>query len=162
MYLQIVFKKHKNKSNTLSCTRKDGSQTWSKIHPGIAIHDLIHYAVETTLDFQNAFYGLLAQGYNIEDFALPRAERPVALLPKNLPFEALYTEFVVGLFQMETLSNKPYLDFNGLLKDVYTEKGLEGFRPLKDEQLHDIRLKIKTLNQSWKETAYGKALVLEF
>ena len=101
MYLQITFKKHQNKPNTLSCTRQDGSKTWSKIHPGLAIHDLIHYAVETTLDFQNAFYGLLAQGFNIEDFSLPRAERPVELLPKNLPSEALYTEFLVGLFQME-------------------------------------------------------------
>jgi len=162
MRLQIAFKKHQNKPNTLSCTRKDGSQTWSKIHPGLAIHDLIHYAVETTLDFQNAFYGLLAQGYNIEDFALPRAERPIALLPKNLPFEAFYTEFVVGLFQMETLSGEPYPDFNGLLKAIYAEKKLEGFRPLSEKQIQVIRLKIKMLNQSWKKTAFNEALILAF
>ena len=84
------------------------------------------------------------------------------MLPKNLPFEALYTEFVVGLFQMEMLSGELYPDFNDLLKTVYTEKGLEGFRPLSEEQIHDIRLKIKTLNQSWKGTTYGEALILEF
>lgn len=162
MCLVITFKKHLNKLDTLSCTRKDGSQTWSKIHPGLAIHDLIHYAVETTLGFQNAFYGLLAQGYNIEDFALPRGERPIALLPKNLPFEAIYTEFVVGLFQMETLSSEPYADFNGLLRAAYIEKRLKGFRSLSEEQIHNIRLKIKTLNQSWQEKTYDEALVLEF
>jgi len=162
MHLVITVKKHQNKPNTLSCTRQDGSKTWSKIHPGLAIHDLIHYAVETTLGFQNAFYGLVAQGYNIEDFALPRVERPIPLLPKNLPFEAIYTEFLVGLFQVETLSCEPYVDFNRVLKDVYAEKGLEGFRPLSKKQINDIRLKIKTLNQSWKETHFDEALVLEF
>ena len=162
MYLQIIFKKHQNKPNTLSCTRKDGSETWSKIHPGLAIHDLIHYVVETSLGFHNAFYGLLAQGYNIEDFDLPRIERPSALLPKNLPFEAIYTEFLVGLFQMELLNDEYYPNFNGLLKDIYEEKDLKGFRPLAPEQITNIRLKIKELNQSWKTISYGEALILDF
>lgn len=162
MSLQITFQKHKNKPNTLSCTRQDGSFTWSKIHPGLAIHDLIHYAVETTLGFQKAFFGLLVQGYNIEDFALPRTERPIELLPKNLPFEALYTEFLVGLFQMETLSGEPYPDFNQVLKEVYEEKKLEGFRPLSAEDIISIRQNIKTLDQLWKAIPDGESLILEF
>ncbi len=81
--MKIQFKKGKDKS-TLHCIRKDGTATWSTIYQGMEIHDLAHFAVETELGFKKAFYGLLASGYAIQDFALPRAKRPKSLLPENL------------------------------------------------------------------------------
>ena len=32
------------------------------------LHDLIHYVVETTLGYREAFFGLLAAGWDIQDF----------------------------------------------------------------------------------------------
>ena len=69
--MKIQFKKENHKPSILTCTRTDGSTTWVKMYPGFEAHDLGHYAVETVLKFENAFYGMIAKGSNIEDFEMP-------------------------------------------------------------------------------------------
>jgi hypothetical protein len=66
--LTITLKKMLTKPSILSSTRNDGSTTWSKLHRGLETHDLAHYAVESTLRFSKAFYGIINEGYNISDF----------------------------------------------------------------------------------------------
>ena len=66
--LTITLKKMLTKPSILSITRNDGSTTWSKLHRGLETHDLAHYAVESTLRFSKAFYGIINEGYNISDF----------------------------------------------------------------------------------------------
>ncbi|MEO0573450.1 MAG: hypothetical protein AAF039_17240 [Bacteroidota bacterium] len=95
--MEIQFKKLINKPSTLTCVRIDGPTTWIKLYPGIEAHDLAHYAVETALEFQDAFYGMVAKGSNMEDFELPRDIRPETVLPQNLSEEALITEHLVNL-----------------------------------------------------------------
>ena len=60
--LVIRIKKKTDGSAALSCTRADGSVTWQrqdgKLGLFFPLHDLTHYAVETTLGFSRAFYGL--------------------------------------------------------------------------------------------------------
>lgn len=57
-------------------------------------HDLTHFAVETTLGFRRGFYGLLADGWEIADFAAPWPRGPV-------PDEATVVEVLVGCFDAE-------------------------------------------------------------
>jgi len=65
----IRLSKGKNdKSGTLTCLRDDGSSTWQKSSDYFAYHDLIHYAVETTLGFRDAFLGLVAKGKGLDEF----------------------------------------------------------------------------------------------
>jgi hypothetical protein len=96
--LIIRIKRHAGGAVSLTCTRADGSSTWqrfegptARVFPG---HDLTHYAVETTLGFRGGFYGLLADGWNIQDFAAPwpRGE---------IPPEAREVELIVGFFESE-------------------------------------------------------------
>ncbi len=92
----IRFKKSPpNKPHALSCIRSDGSTTWTRLRVPVQ-HDLIHYVVETTLGLRDSFYGLLARGVNITDFEKPKAERTF-----DLTDEAVHTEYIVSLFQME-------------------------------------------------------------
>lgn len=55
----------------LRCVRADGSATWQKQESRhaafFALHDLTHFAVESTLGFQRGFFGLIAQGWEIEE-----------------------------------------------------------------------------------------------
>lgn len=55
----------------LNCIRADGTVTWQTQDgpPGLFFpyHDLTHYAVEIVLGFRHAFYGLLADGWTIDD-----------------------------------------------------------------------------------------------
>jgi hypothetical protein len=81
-------------------------------------HDLCHFAVEITLQFKNGFYGLIDRGFNISDFELPRNERPLELIPANLPLEAQQTEFIVNLLQTELWNTGINPDFLILLKDI--------------------------------------------
>jgi hypothetical protein len=54
----------------LSCVRDDASVAVQRSGHGgfFAMHDLLHYAVETTLGFEQAFFGLMAAGWSFETF----------------------------------------------------------------------------------------------
>jgi hypothetical protein len=75
----IQLKKGRDGPATLACVRADGSRTWGKEHPFFPLHDLTHCAVESVLGFDQAFFGLIATGWNIDDFAKPGASARRAL-----------------------------------------------------------------------------------
>ena len=99
--LTIRFKRHRDGTASLTCLRADGTSTWQRQQGSLGLvfppHDLTHYVVETTLGYRNGFYGLIAQGWNIEDFAKP--------WPKGtIPVEAQEVELIVGFFDTERRS----------------------------------------------------------
>ena len=75
----------------LKCIRADGTTTWQKQSERHAaffsLHDLTHFAVETTLGLKRAFFGLIAEGWDIEDTTGKGARGP-------LPAEAIEVERV--------------------------------------------------------------------
>jgi hypothetical protein len=93
--LVIRIKKGRDGPDSLACVRPDGSATWHRIHPFFPLHDLCHLAVETVLELRQSFYGLIAQGWNLEDFSAPKDTR------KPFPPESVPTESVVMFFQQE-------------------------------------------------------------
>ncbi|PTM08884.1 MAG: hypothetical protein DA407_06990 [Bacteroidetes bacterium] len=101
----ITLKKMVNKPSILTIVRNDTTSTWSKLHRGLETHDLAHYAVESTLKFTKAFYGLINEGYTVADFELPKEQRPFALRPENLHPEAIITEHIVNMLEVELLNS---------------------------------------------------------
>lgn len=149
--MKIQFKKYKNKPSTLSCTRDDGSVTWTKIHPGFEVHDIAHFAIETTLGFESAFFGLLKSGHDIGDFEIPREKRPDALLPKNLPLESLQTEHMVNLLLTEQLQTSRHEEYIETLRAILEEHHLEYPKDLTPQALSKIRKEFNTLHSQWEE-----------
>ena len=149
----IRFKKGKNqhlhKPDTLTCIRDDGSVTWTHIHRVFVQHDFAHYVVETTLGFQNAFFGLVAKGYNIPDFSLPKSERPF-----NIPEEAVSAEPIVALLQMELWESFP----DPLLKPDSEELPAN----ITSKQIETMRKHLRNLLQQWNDLMPGEALILHF
>ena len=96
--LRIQITKRADGAGVLRCTRADGSVTWQKQtarHAAyFALHDLTHFAVESALGYRLGFYGLIAQGWEIDD-TTGKGSRG------RLPAEAGEVEQVVGLFDME-------------------------------------------------------------
>jgi hypothetical protein len=86
----IHIKKGSDGPATLACVRDDGSRTCAHLHPFFPIHDLTHCAVESVLGFDQAFFGLVGAGWEIDDFARPGASR-------RLPHQALRAERIVGV-----------------------------------------------------------------
>lgn len=154
--MKIEFKKHKTKSATLSITRIDGTQTWSTKVGNLVPHDLCHFAVETILELENSFYGMLAQGADIQNFEIPnRGERPV------LSEESVWTEFVVNQFQSELFVGAFYEDFNAVLRATFQEKGLKKPTELTENHINQIRVLCRALVNQWDGVEVGKSLVLK-
>ena len=84
----------------------------------ISIADLYSTTLLTTSSrrhstCQNAFFGLVAKGYDIPDFSEPKAKRPF-----EIPREAIDTEPVVALLQADLLEGLGYSgDSDGIFRD---------------------------------------------
>lgn len=143
----------------LTVRRADGTATWMKLYPGMAMHDLTHYVIESVLALDNAFYGILARGYDIEAFELPPEKRPYALQPKNLPPEALQVEHLVNLLLTELQSGERITDFQDLFQSILTEADLPVMGDLTDVVLSDIREQVRELQASWRLLPVGGQLV---
>src|SRR6476659_9963737 len=96
--LVVRLKKHADGTSSLACTRADGSTTWQKngdrTSTFFPLHDLTHFAVESTLRCKRGFYGLLAEGWNITDFGHP--------WPRGrIPADAEPAEVIVGCLDRE-------------------------------------------------------------
>jgi hypothetical protein len=141
------------------CTRPDGTMTMQHQRQAFfASHDLTHFAVETVLGFQRAFYGLLAEGWGLDDFGPPWPRGP-------LPEEAEEAERIVGFLDLERGSGviMSAEDVNASLRDHYTRQGLFHIpRDVTDEQLAAVRRRRGELLAQWAELAPGAAIELTF
>ncbi|MEX0274414.1 MAG: hypothetical protein AB3N16_08555 [Flavobacteriaceae bacterium] len=143
----IQVRKKAQGPNILMCTRNDGSCTWASIHPGMELHDLAHVVVETTLGFSNAFYGLVAQGYDIGDFALPREKRPKELLPSNLPVEAHQAEHIVNMLHITFREGRA--DMLGTLQTLLSEGKMGYPVQLTTEKWNGMIMDLRELSDQW-------------
>ena len=160
--LHINIKKEKNKPSVLTCTRLDNTTTYIKLYPNLEIHDIAHFVVETHLQYQNAFYGLLAQGYNIQDFELPKGKRPEDLIPNNLSAEALITEHIVNLLQVEYINAKEDIDFIKFLTEILKENQLPFPDKLTEELLNSIRKELFKQMHLWNTICFEDNFQLVF
>ena len=149
MNLRISVKKQTQKPCILTITRSDSSSTWAKLHLGMETHDLAHYAVEKSLGFKHAFYGIIDQGYQISDFELPKAQRPDAVKPENLHSEALITEHLVNLLEVELLNSGLNTNLINDLQHILTNANLPFPQSLDEETLNTIRQLYHSLYNQW-------------
>lgn len=147
--LQIELRQQPDGTGLIRCTRADGSLTWqthTRHAAHFAHHDLTHFAVETTLGYQNAFFGLIAQGWDLDDTTGKGVRGP-------LPPEAVACEKIVGLFDTERASGAIWTldEFNQMSP-----------RPLTLDQVTAIRTLRGRLFADWADLEPGESLVLSF
>jgi len=147
--MQIEISKRADGAGVLRCTRQDGSVTWqkqTKHGAHFALHDLTHYAVETALGYRCGFFGLIADGWELEDTTGKRARGP-------LPAEAIEVERIVGLFDSERGSGVLWTseEFNGFAPRALTDADIQRVRALRGE-----------LFRQWSAIAPGQKLELKF
>ena len=153
----IQLKKGKDTAPTLTCIRTDGSRTWGKLHPFFPAHDLTHCSVESVLGFDQAFFGLVASGWNIDDFAMKGAAR-------KLPAEAGWAESIVGILDQERGLGRiyPAAEFNEALRESLRGQGAEPFRDLTEAELAAIRKLRGRLIAEWQSLPAGDTLQVSF
>src|SRR5688500_14166269 len=159
--LRISLTKGADGGATLTCTRSDGSVTWQRQHGRSAaffpLHDLTHYAIESELALQRAFYGLIADGWDIEETTgkSPRG---------SVPPEAVAVERLVGLFDLERAGSAFWstAELNDHCHGPAVQPGQRLPRPITDDDLRRIRLRISELLAQWAVLPAGHTLELSF
>ena len=148
--LAIQISKRRDGGSVLRCTRPDGSVTWQKQEGSNAgffpIHDLTHFAVEATLGYRRGFFGLIAEGWDIED-TTGKGRRG------RLPEEAIEVERIVGLLDRERASGEAidaaeFAEFAG--------------RRLAEAQLQAVRSRCAELLWQWRALPPGSAIELRW
>jgi hypothetical protein len=159
--LTLQFTKRKDGGALLRCIRADGSVTWQRQDDHRAaffpLHDLTHYTVETELGFVRGFYGLIAEGWEIEETTGKGARGP-------LPDEAIEVEYIVGSLDAERAGNSACAaeEFNHLASTFAKTKGLPEPRPLSDLELTRVRSRRDELFMRWNALPSGATLELVF
>jgi len=155
MVIQLM--KGRDGPATLACVRSDGTRTWGKEHPFFPVHDITHCVVESVLGFDQAFFGLIATGWEIDDFAKPGASR-------RLPFQAIVAEHVVGIFDRERALVEPMTsdEFNESVIASLPPAQRDAFTLLSAEQLAQVRASRQTLGARWHALAPGATMEVTF
>ncbi len=152
--MRVQITKKADGSGVLRCVRADGSATWQKQTDRhavfFALHDLTHFAVETTLGYRGGFFGLVAEGWDIEDTTGKGARGP-------LPPEAAEVEGIVGLFDAERAGGVIWTvdEFNEFAT-------MKGARVLSFDEIARVKKKRSELFQQWSAVATGAVLELHF
>jgi hypothetical protein len=162
--LTIRLKRHADGSASITCTRADGTVTWQRQKGKLGVvfppHDLTHYVVETTLGYRHGFYGLIAEGWDISDFAVPWPRGPV-------PPEATEVELIVGFFDSERRSPDRWTaaEFNAHAETfVLAGKHAGKIVPpvLADADIVRVRSARDEIVARWEALGPGETLTLEF
>lgn len=159
--LLIRLTKRADGSAVLHCVRADGSASWQRQHGRqgafFPLHDLTHFAVESELSLRSGFYGLVAQGWDIEDTTGKSARGP-------LPPEALAVEHLVGAFDLERAGSVVWTapELNEQAVAFAATRGLPLPRSLTDDDLSRIRARARALLERWTALDAGGTLELSF
>src|SRR5687768_14365544 len=159
--MQIELSKRVDGSVVVKLTRRDGTTDWQKQTGPQAmffpLHDLTHYAVESELGISNAFYGLVASGWSIED-TTGKGKRGA------LPADAIFVENVVGTLDTERASGSRWTaaEFNENTSRFAAQGGRPAPRPLADDELARIRERRAELFAAWQELPAARTLDLTF
>ncbi len=157
----LQFTKRKDGGALLRCIRADDSATWQRQDDNRAaffpLHDLTHYAVETELGFRHGFFGLIADGWEIEETTGKGARGP-------LPDEAIEVEYIVGSLGAERAGGSACTaeEFNHLALAFAKTRGRLGPRPLTDPALDRVRSRIDELILRWRALPAGATIELAF
>jgi hypothetical protein len=160
--MRITMKKRKDGGAALTCTRADGSVTWQR-HEGknaafFPVHDLTHFAVETTLRHTRGFYGLLAEGWNISDFGTPWPRGP-------MPQDALPSELIVGFLDAERAAGMRWsaLELDEKAASYFADHGIDPvWTPINEDDLWRVRAAASQLTARWHELNEDETLELTF
>jgi hypothetical protein len=160
--LTIRIKKKTDGNAALSCVRADGSTTWQRQEGAqgafFPLHDLTHYSVETVLGFRRAFYGLVADGWDLSTFGEPGTKT-------RIPEEAGLAEVIVGFFDVERATGivSSADDFNWKIQSYWEHNALPpiSFR-MTDDALARIRALRGELFAKWRALPPGETLQLAF
>jgi hypothetical protein len=159
--LTLRFAIKRDGTPVLSLTRRDGSVAWQRQKHFFPVHDLGHYAIESVLGLREAFWGMMADGWEFSDFGTPW---PRGRMP-NLA-EALLAEVTAGWLDRVPVAD-PDRDadaaaLNQQLEEYCAQHGHPPPRVVTAHELARIRAIRDRLARRWHALPAGGAMELRF
>jgi hypothetical protein len=155
--MDIIFSKRTNQKHIISYKRKGKADFWMEADEFFVLHDLSHYAIETTLKYTTAFWGLIKEGINPDIF-----ENKALRDKLTLSNEAWYTECMANLFLME-LSQGGFENIENLIDDSLGQTNPEiPAIKLTSVEIDNIRITFTSLVTKWKSLNSKDSLLLKF
>ncbi len=155
--MNIIFKKRIGCKNIISYQRPPFPDQWVEANDFLILHDLSHYAIETMLAYQSAFWGLIKSGIHPSIFENKEARDKILI--SN---EAWYAECLANLFLME-LTQGELEDFNESFQQSFKQmnKNIPELY-LTADQINGIRDYYKQLVNAWKALEPDQIMELIF
>jgi len=159
--LTLRFAIKRDGTPVLSVTRRDGSVAWQRQKHFFPVHDLGHYAIESVLGLRQAFWGMMADGWDFADFGTPWPRGPMPNLA-----EALLAEVVAGWmdnFARAVADDESgAAELNAHLAAYCAQHGEPPPRTITPDEFRRIRTMRDALARRWHALAPGEAMELEF
>ncbi len=159
--LKIRIKKNESGAGSLSCERPDGSVTWQRHSDRnsafCALHDLTHYAVETTLGCREGFFGLVSSAWDIADFGHPWPKAP-------LPKQAERVELIIQFLGLERASGEHWTaeEFNSNAAIQSEAQGSDTRADITADELSLIRKTRQDIFDQWAAVAPNRSIHSDF
>jgi len=154
MIVRFTKARHEDRPHTFTCIRPDGTVTGMPSTAFFVRHDLTHFAVETTLGFKDAFFGLLAQGWEINSF---EEREPGTRKSRALPTEAVAAEVIVGALELDWAAGPLPAEETKAIIETTLVAGTPS-----EALIDEIRSVRGELIERWNRLEPGQSLELEF
>ncbi len=155
--MKIIIKKKSGNKHTISYIREGFEDYWIEADDFLVLHDLCHYAIESTLQYKNAFWGLIAKGINPSVFE--NKETRDAL---DLANEAWYAEHLANLLLIEFTQGK-FEDINAMFEQSLLQQNSRiSIIQFSSIVVEEIRANLHTLIENWRSVKEDDNLSLNF
>lgn len=164
--LTIAFTRRPDGDTIFRLTRANGTATWQRTAGATGAffppHDLTHYAVETVLRHTRGFYGLVADGWDLDDFGAP--------WPRGRLINIDPSELIVGFLDRTGLGDRTTANAAALNDTAVTffasprsdPASAARWRPVHDAELAAVRARARELVAAWHALPVGETLTLAF
>lgn len=161
--MKIRLTKLSDLQHRLTVVRGDGtSESADLVSRSFLLHDLIHYAVESTAGLRRSFWGLLASGKTLPELGAAM-ERPVEGYPPELMLsEPATTEAIVGCFTGLAHDRATPAEAIDIVRRLFAaqERPLPAW--LTEIFATTVKEKLRRLKGEWKAVPYGGTMELVF
>jgi hypothetical protein len=146
------------RADLLTCVRRDRSITSGEMpRQGVLPHDVIHFVVETTLGWREAFFGAIARGVSLDHIASRKSRTDWSQWP-----QALQAESLVECLQAEQWGGSADpLSFRRILATACRVRGV-AVPVLSPEDLRRVRAALREFGAAWRPLPAGGTLEKTF